>query len=382
MDSKTRFKKLCVFANDPIRAYFEKGEIKEKYFNPNNFFDEIHIISFTDSDIEVKKVQKIAGNAKLVIHSVGEVDIIKRKKYLPKILDLIREISPDVIRTYNTLIQGWFAAQISKELKIPLFVSLHTQYDYNRKLVKKKNLKKFVALKYLEKFIEPFILKNADKITIVYKIIEPYVLKHISTKPELLYNKIDCEKFYNAQKINTLPKPLILTVGNLIESKNHKLLVESMQFIDANLLIIGKGKLNDFLQKKIKSMNLQSKITILESIPHEDIPSYYKTANVFALAYDPQQEGLPMPVMEAMAAGTPVVVPESEDSRELRDSIIFAENTVKSFTKKINELLTNKINVDELSMKSKEIAQRFDIRKLEKREAEIYEELIKNGKTT
>ena len=372
----------CIFPNDPIIAYFEKGEIKERYFNPNNIFNEIHIISFIKKDIEESKVQKIAGNAKLIIHSVGEINLKNRKKYVPKILELVDKINPDIIRAYNSLIHGWFAAQASKELNIPFFVSLHTQYDYNRKLVRGKNLKKFLALKYLEKFIEPYVLKNADKIVIIYKIIEPYVLKHTSKIPELLYNKINCEKFYSAKQINQLSNPLILSVGNLIESKNHKLLIESMKNIDANLLIIGKGELYESLRKSIKSMKLEKRITILQSVPYEKITSYYKTADIFALAYDPNQEGLPMPIMEAMASGTPVIVPESEDSKELGDSIIFAKRNVEEFTKKINELLKNKTKRDEISMKCIETAKRFDISKLEKREAEIYQELIKNGKIT
>ena len=36
--------KICIFPNDPILAYYKKGEIKERYYNPNNFFDEIHFI--------------------------------------------------------------------------------------------------------------------------------------------------------------------------------------------------------------------------------------------------------------------------------------------------------------------------------------------------
>ena len=375
-------KRICIFPNDPIISYYEKGEIKERYFNPENLFDEVHIISFTDIDVEENKIQKIAGNAKLIIHTVGKINIKNRKKEISKILKLVKKINPDVIRSFNPLIQGWCAAFVADELKIPLFVSLHTQFDYNRKLAKKKSLKKYLGLKYLEKFIEPYVLQKADKITIVYKIIESYVTKHTTKKPELLYNKIDCEKFYNAKQINTLPKPLILTVGNLIESKNHKLLVKSMHNIKANLLIIGKGELIDILRNNIKSMNLEDKITILESVPYENIPSYYKTANIFALAYDPNQEGLPMPVMEAMASGTPVVVPESEDSKELGDSIVFAERNIESFTKKINDLLNNKIKTTELAIKCKETVKRFDISNLEKREAEIYQELIKNGKTT
>ena len=374
--------KICIFPNDPIKAYYQKGEIKERYFNPENIFDEVHIISFSDIDIEESKVQKIVGNAKLTIHAVGEINIKNRKKYIPKILKLVKEINPDVVRTYNSLIHGWFAAQISNELNIPLFVSLHTQYDYNRKLARKKSLKKFLALKYLEKFIEPYVLKNADKITIVYKIIEPYVLKYTSNVPELLYNKIDFKKFFNAQQINGLPKPLIISVGNLIESKNHKLLVESMQYINANLLIIGKGELYHMLVKEIKSKNLENKITILESVPYEEIPSYYKASDIFALAYDPDQEGLPMPVMEAMASGIPVIVPESEDTKGWEDSIIFSERSVKDFSEKINELLKNKIKQGEYVNNALETVKKFDISKLEKREAEIYQELIKNGKIT
>ena len=374
--------KICIFPNDPLIAYYNKGEIKDRYYNPGNFFDEVHFITLTDQDIEAAKIQKIAGKAKIVIHSVGKINIKNRKKYLKKIIELCRKINPDIIRAFNPYVEGWLAANCAKDLKKPFFVSLHTQYDYNRKLVKKKNLKKFLALKYLEKFIEPFVLRNADKITIVYKIIEPYVSKHTSKIPELLYNKIDCEKFYNAQQINELSNPLILSVGNLIESKNHKLLIKSMQNIDANLLIIGKGELYESLKKIIKIMKLENKITILESVPYEKITSYYKTADIFALAYDPNQEGLPMPVMEAMASGTPVIVPESEDSKELEDSIIFAKRNVEEFTKKIDDLLRNKTKRDEYSMKCIETAKRFDISKLEKREAEIYQELIKNGKTT
>ena len=372
----------CIFPNDPIIAYFEKGEIKERYFNPNNIFNEIHIISFIKKDIEESKVQKIAGNAKLIIHSVGEINLKNRKKYVPKILELVDKINPDIIRAYNSLIHGWFATQASKKLNIPFFVSLHTQYDYNRKLVRKKNLKKFLALKYLEKFIEPYVLKNADKITIVYKIIEPYVLKHTTTKPELLYNKINCKEFLNVDKNKNLPSPLVLSVGNLIESKNHKLLIDSIENLDVYLLIIGKGELYDELREKINTKKLQNKITILESVPYQNMPSYYKASDIFALAYDPNQEGLPMPVIEAMASGIPVIIPESEDSKELGDSVVFAKRTVEEFTKKIEELLKNKTKRDEYSGKCLETAKKFDISKLEKREAEIYQELIKNGKTT
>ena len=45
-------KKLCIFANDPLINYYEKGEIKDGYFNPQNFFEQIDFISFVEKDIE------------------------------------------------------------------------------------------------------------------------------------------------------------------------------------------------------------------------------------------------------------------------------------------------------------------------------------------
>ncbi len=175
--------KLCIFPNDPIASYEEKGEIKDRYFNPMELFDEVHIISLIEKDVEELKVQSLVGNAKLKIHSVGKINLKNKNNHKQKVLDVVKEINPDVIRAYNPRIEGWLAAYCAKNLKIPFFLSLHTQHDQKRKLMRKKNYRKFILLKYFEKVIEPFVLKKADKITIVYKIIKPYVIKHGGCTP-------------------------------------------------------------------------------------------------------------------------------------------------------------------------------------------------------
>ena len=59
--------KICIFPNDSLRDYFEKGEIKYGYFNPCNFFDEVHVISLFDDEIKAEKVSQLAGKGKLII---------------------------------------------------------------------------------------------------------------------------------------------------------------------------------------------------------------------------------------------------------------------------------------------------------------------------
>jgi len=372
-------KTLCVFPNDPIIAYYKKGEIKERYYNPENLFDKVHIISFTKHDIDESKVKLLVGNAALKIHSVGKINFLNRSQLVEKILKLVESIKPNVIRAYNPSIEGWFAAKCSKELKIPLFLSLHTQYDNRRNFYKKTNFKKYLSLKYREKFIEPFVLKNADKICIVYRIIEPYVLKHSTKKPELLYNRIDYNRFSNGIPINSLPKPLIITVGNLIKEKNHQCLIKALENIDANLLIIGNGILFDDLKRIITKMKLQNRVIIKKSIPNAEIQNYYKSADVFALAYDPELEGLPIPVIEAMAAGLPIVIPYPKQgfSDSLEDVAVFAERQPSSFKECISKLLKNSDLRKTFSEKSSNKAKQFDNSIIEKREAEIYSELLK-----
>lgn len=374
--------KLCVFPNDPIRAYYEKGEIKNRYFNPENIFDEIHVISFIEKDVEESKVQTLVGNSKLKIHSVGNINLKNRKKYQKKILDLVQKINPDVVRAYNPLLEGWFAATCANKLKIPFYLSLHTQFDYNRNLAKKNNLKKYLALKYTEKFIEPFVLKNADKITIVFKIIEPYVNKHCKIKPELLHNRIEYERFVNAVPIQSLPNPLVISVGSLIEEKYPQCIIQAMKKVDANCLIIGNGPLHDELINMIKKNNLELKVAIKKSVPNSEIQNYYKSATVFALAYDPELEGIPMPIMEAMASGLPVIIPfpKKEFSEGLENNVVFTERNPENFAKAIKQVLDDDGLRKELVQKSLEKAKEFDSVVLEKREAEIYKEIITQGK--
>lgn len=375
-------RKLCVFPNDPIKAYYEKGEIKTRYFNPMNFFDEIHIISFTEKDIEEEKVHDIAGTAQLKIYSVGKINLKNHTKKIGMILDLVKKINPDVIRTFNPLIEGWCASQCATKLKIPLFVSLHTQYDQNRKLAKTANIKKYLALKYTKKFIEPDVLKVADKIVFVYKIIEPYVLRHNISKAELLYNRIDFELFSKATPIESLAKPLILSVGNLIKEKNHQCIIEAMKELNAHYLIIGNGPMYDELIKLIKKNNLEDKISIKKSVPHKEIQNYYKSAKIFALAYDPELEGLPMPVVEAMASGLPVVIPfpKKDMSDGLEEIAFFSHRNPISFSKNIKNLLEDPVLYQKISKKSLMKAKEFDNSIIEKRESEIYSKLIVDKK--
>jgi len=375
-------KKIAIFPNDPIIKYFEKGEIKERYFNPQNIFDEIDIISFTEKDIEENKVQSIAGTAKLKIYSVGKINLLNKSKQKDKVLKLLNETKPDVIRAYNPLVEGWIAAKCSKQLHIPFFVSLHVQYDGLRKIAKKKSLKKFFGLKYTRKVIEPFTLSCADKITAVYKIIDPYVYDLCGKHPEILYNKIDLEQLQKAKKELQYDKPLILSVGRLTIQKNHDLIIRAMKNLDAYLMIIGSGEQKEQLSNLIRELKIENKVIFKDSVPNNQIQDYYKSADVFALAYDPKIEGVPIPVLEALGCGIPIVIPKPDPrfSDGLEDAVEFSEFTSKAFHDKLKKIIEDKDYSQKLSKKAQEKSKDFSSSIIEEREAGIYKELIDGKK--
>ena len=368
--------RICIFPNDPMKSYVKKGAIKQRYYNPDNFFDEVHMISFTKNDADPAEIQSVVGDAKLEIHNVGKIDILRKKDDLKNIVNIIKKINPNVIRAYNCRMEGWFAAKSSSKLNIPFFLSLHTEFGYNTNVLRKTDFKKYLGVKYIQTFIEPYVLRQADKITVVYNVLVPYVIKRGGKTPEVLYNKIDLARFASGTKRDDLPTPLVLSVGQLIREKNHQCVIKAMKNLDAHLLIVGGGVDANRLSQLVKDMRLEDKVSFISSISHNKLQDYYKSASVFVSPIGPELKGLPMPVMEAMASGTPVVMTRQEISDGLEDAVLFCRPTPDDFSSNIKKVLEDQKTSSKLAMNGIEKSKDFDGKKIERREAAIYAELI------
>jgi glycosyltransferase involved in cell wall biosynthesis len=105
----------------------------------------------------------------------------------------------------------------------------------------------------------------------------------------------------------------VLFVGTLEPRKNlvgllraYRLLAERGR-CDAPLVLAGeKGWLYDEVFQEIDSLDLESRVRLLQSVPDSDLPGLYGGAGV--LAMPSFYEGFGLPALEAMVCGTPVVV--------------------------------------------------------------------------
>ena len=100
---------------------------------------------------------------------------------------------------------------------------------------------------------------------------------------------------------------VILYVGRLVYYKGLNYLINSMQDINAILVIIGEGELKEQLKEEAIKLGVSNKIQFLGQMPDEELPVYYSIADVFVLPSINGGEAFGLVQLEAMAFGIPVI---------------------------------------------------------------------------
>ncbi|MBI2268708.1 MAG: glycosyltransferase family 4 protein [Candidatus Blackburnbacteria bacterium] len=149
---------------------------------------------------------------------------------------------------------------------------------------------------------------------------------HINTKKiEVVHEGVDFRKFSNfqfsifkAQKIRQKygigKDPYVLFVGTVQPRKNLIRLIKAFAMVSQTkpkrakiqLIIAGKlGWMYDKILKEPKRAGIEDRVKFIGRISDQDLPLLYKEAEVFVLPSI--TEGFGLPILEAQAAGVPVV---------------------------------------------------------------------------
>ena len=102
-------------------------------------------------------------------------------------------------------------------------------------------------------------------------------------------------------------RPVVLFVGRLIYYKGVDVLVRAMAAVDADLVIVGTGPLEDELVARAASLGISDRVTVLPPLPGPELAAYYRAADIFCLPSVARSEAFGLVQLEAHAAGTPVV---------------------------------------------------------------------------
>ena len=214
--------------------------------------------------------------------------IIKTRKY-------IKSIRPDSVVSF--MISSYISSLIAViNLKIPIFASEHTTYEYYKK-------------SWFKKILLFLFLKHFNKVIAVSKQAKQSFPKCMQSNMIFINNPVDDNKFkLKADTIGKDNKNVIISVGRLCESKNHLLLIKSFQKIlpESNnwvLHIYGDGELKNSLIDYINEHNLQKKV-ILKGLA---INIYEVLSKAQLFVTTSKYESLGLSVVEALNVGLPSI---------------------------------------------------------------------------
>jgi glycosyltransferase involved in cell wall biosynthesis len=133
-------------------------------------------------------------------------------------------------------------------------------------------------------------------------------------KIQRVYNGIELERFSPATF--DAPVPIVLSIGRLIEKKGFADLISACAILKTRGLkfrchIIGEGPLESSLAAQIGDAQLGEHVQLLGARSQREIRQHLAAANLFVLPCTTEADGgmdnLPTVIMEAMAAGLPVI---------------------------------------------------------------------------
>lgn len=224
-------------------------------------------------------------------------------------------------------------------------------------------------------------LKRADRIVAVHSDAKERFEQYTDAeKIDVIPYGVDMEKFpFQAGPGNQS----FLTVGNLIERKGHRYLLDAMttvteEFPDAELHVVGTGPLHEDLKVRVATAGLEDSVTIHGFVEDEKLLRLLHRARAFV--HSSLSEGFSHVRLEAMSAGCPVVGTDVSGARDLTrhgtDGYIVPTGDVDALADSMLELLADDKLAEEIGRNAREKIERdHDYEKIAKQYLEIYRKL-------
>ena len=177
---------------------------------------------------------------------------------------------------------------------------------------------------------------------------------------------------------------VLVHVGRFAPPKNHALLVEAFAQVRADtplyLLLVGGGELQDAVREQVAALGLESRVRFLGV--RADVADILRASDMFVLSS--RVEGNPLSVMEAMAAGLPVVstavggVPELV--QEGATGLLVPPDDAGALAQAMQALVDDPVRRQAMGAAARRHAvAHFDIRHTVRGYEQLYERLLSGG---
>ena len=178
------------------------------------------------------------------------------------------------------------------------------------------------------------------------------------------FNGIEVDKELKRNQLGLLKDTFILlSVGELNKNKNQEVVIRALADInntDIHYVICGKGVLEKNLKNLSKELGVENQVHFLGF--RKDISEICKIVDLFV--FPSYREGLSVALMEAMAAGLPIVCSNIRGNVDLINhginGFLVEPHNVNGFTKYIDKIISDRAIQMSMSNKNLELVKNYD----------------------
>jgi glycosyltransferase involved in cell wall biosynthesis len=271
-----------------------------------------------------------------------------------RLKEIIRDFQPHIVHTHASK-AGALGRRAAIRMKVPVVVHTfhgHIFHSYFGSL--KTWVFKFIERKLAARSSGIIAISEIQKheLSIEHGICNPEKIEVIPLGFDLMRFKTSKAQF-RAQTRQTYnisdDETAVAIVGRLVPVKNHKMFLEVIEALKNRLqtpvtfFIVGDGTERTIIEDIIKTTSLPKHIRIVMTSWIKDIAAFNAGMDVVCLTSN--NEGTPVSLIEAQAAGIPVLATDVGGVRDVVNSgntgYIVPKNDISSFADKLELLLKN-----------------------------------------
>lgn len=360
---------LCVFTGS-----FQLGGAENLVLQTVRNIDKtrynIFIASFFDRGELLQDYKKLG---------VGLATFPQKKRALVSAFKFTRFLKKNKIQCIHIHLTGTFlfAVTIAKLMRVKnIIIHWHNIYNYKRGF----------ARGFYANLLVWFIIKYSTKLCHTIIAISNRVKNHNCTIFKIDKNKV--RTVYNAVDLSLVPHRtipmkkansfIIGCIGKVTEQKGYDILIRGFskvidQIPDVRLEIIGayNTKGNEKLYRNLctltDKLGIKDKVEFLGELPHQSVYGHLLSWNLFVLAS--KFEGFGIVIIEAMAAGVPVIGSNVDAIPEIisdeKSGLLFNAGDPQDLAENILLLLKDKNLANQFAAQAeKQVQEKFTIMKM------------------
>jgi len=298
---------------------------------------------------------------------------------LGDLLRLIREKRVTILHTHEFFMNG-LGLVASRLSGIPLVATVHG--------------KNYYAERFRRRLAYRLVGRFADQVVAVSEDVKAFLAERVGIPMDrirVVPNGVPVDGEAFQERLSILRKSLGLdenshvvgTVGSLYTVKGHKFLIDAAVHVirrcpDVTFLIVGRGRLREELETQARSLGVDPYIRFLGH--RDDVRDLLGLFDVFVLPS--LSEGMPLALLEAMAAGVAAVATRvggvGEAIEDGKTGLLVPPGDSHLLTESIMKLLQDRTLARKMGESAQEeVVRRFSLTKMVQAYREIYAGLIR-----